>query len=163
MKIRTQSVSGGRDLEQFGRQGLQEKIELVPLDTTDKPAWYKRVYPWSVVWLKFKYTQFPVNIEILAILRPVISLDRSILRAQQQCHMREFGFDQVHGQPLFYFFRCRSPDTRFPLKTWGGATAGDRTPAMTQRANALLPLAIVLSALDSHFEGPKLTSDVSLS
>jgi hypothetical protein len=76
MKIGTQSVSGGRDLEQFGRQGLQEKIELVPLDTTDKPAWYKRVYPWSVVWLKFKYTQFPVNIEILAILRHVISLDR---------------------------------------------------------------------------------------
>ncbi|KAL6907456.1 hypothetical protein ACP4OV_002495 [Aristida adscensionis] len=30
-------------------KGLQEKIKLVPIDTADKPAWYKNVYPKSQV------------------------------------------------------------------------------------------------------------------
>jgi hypothetical protein len=51
-----------------GHQGLQEKIKFVPLDTSDKPSWYKRVYPRNTVRLIFKYTWFPVKCAILATL-----------------------------------------------------------------------------------------------
>ena len=36
-------------------QGLQEEIELVPMDMADKPAWYKKVYPKNQVRLDSRY------------------------------------------------------------------------------------------------------------
>jgi len=36
-------------------QGLQEEIELVPMDMADKPAWYKKVYPKNQVRLGSRY------------------------------------------------------------------------------------------------------------
>lgn len=63
------------DLEHFGHQGLQEKIKLVPMDTSDKPAWYKTVYLGNTVWLKLKHMNFPVTFEIFGTLWLVVSVD----------------------------------------------------------------------------------------
>ena len=67
---------------------MHEKIKLVPMDMTDKPGWYKEVYPNNQVWLVLHgKKRFEIISYQLMSLR--FFKTGAFLRAQEEDHRRE--------------------------------------------------------------------------